>query len=130
MLMDNSGDTICFAYPKDCQKLQIFYSTDIKCTDVAEKLRSTDPIKVCAERVRYYTYPATEYDTIFTTMINYQDVLKQKERENGPLWSDEGVYHIAKEMQLYPQYQKSLDKVLPCQKFIKVGKFGGRGKIP
>ena len=63
-------------------------------------------------------------------MINYQDVLKQKERENGPLWSDEGVYHIAKEMQLYPQYQKSLDKVLPCQKFIKVGKFGGRGKIP
>ena len=49
-------------------------------------------------------YPATEYDTIFTTMINYQDVLKQKERENGPLWSDEGVYHIAKEMQLlYPQ---------------------------
>ena len=52
MLMDNSGDTICFAYPKDCQKLQIFYSTDIKCTDVAEKLRSTDTIKVCVERLR------------------------------------------------------------------------------
>ena len=116
MLMDNSGDTICFAYPKDCQKLQIFYSTDIKCTDVAEKLRSTDPIKVCAERVRYYTYPATEYDTIFTTMINYQDVLKQKERENGPLWSDEGVYHIAKEMQLlYPQKFSNI--------FLEVGGF-------
>ena len=49
-------------------------------------------------------YPATEYDAIITTMINFQDVLKQKKRENGPLWSDEGVYHIAKEIQLlYPQ---------------------------
>ena len=36
-------------------------------------------------------YLATEYDVIFTTMINFQDVLKQKERENGSLWSDEGV---------------------------------------
>ena len=49
-------------------------------------------------------YPAMEYDTIFTSMINFQDVLKQKERENGPFWSDEGVCHIANEMQLlYPQ---------------------------
>ena len=40
-------------------------------------------------------------------MINFQDVLKQKERENGPLWSDEGVYHITKEIQLlYPQSYK------------------------
>ena len=31
-------------------------------------------------------------------------MLKEKERENGPFWSDEGMYHIAKEMQLlYPQ---------------------------
>ena len=31
-------------------------------------------------------------------------MFKEKERENGPLWSDEGMYHIAKEMQLlYPQ---------------------------
>ena len=33
-------------------------------------------------------------------MINFQDVLKQKQRNNGPLWSDEGVYHVAKEIQL------------------------------
>ena len=45
-------------------------------------------------------YPATEYDAIFTTMINFQDVLKQKEHENRPLWSDEGVHHSAKEIQL------------------------------
>ena len=37
-------------------------------------------------------------------MINFQDVLKRKECENGPLWSDEGAYHFAKEIQLsYPQ---------------------------
>ena len=37
-------------------------------------------------------------------MINFQDVLKQKKRENGPLWSDEGVYHTTEEIQLlYPQ---------------------------
>ena len=37
-------------------------------------------------------------------MINFQDVLKQKELENSPLWSDEGLYHTAKEIQLwYPQ---------------------------
>ena len=29
-----------------------------------------------------------------------------------------------------PQNQKSLDKILPCQELIKMGKFGGRGKIP
>ena len=49
-------------------------------------------------------YPSTKCDAIFTTMINFHNVLKQKERQNGPLLSDEGVYHIAKEIQLlYPQ---------------------------
>ena len=49
-------------------------------------------------------YPATEYDAIFTTIVNFLAVLKQKEPENDPLWSDEGVYHTAKEIQLwYPQ---------------------------
>ena len=33
-------------------------------------------------------------------MHNYQDVLHQKKIPYGPLWCDEGVYHIAKEIQL------------------------------
>lgn len=45
-------------------------------------------------------HPATEADTIFTTMVNFQDVLNQKKLKAGPLWSDEGVYRIAKEIQL------------------------------
>ena len=44
-------------------------------------------------------YPATEQDTIYTCMVNFQDVLMQKNLEYGPLWCDEGVYRIAKEIQ-------------------------------
>ena len=45
-------------------------------------------------------YPATEYDTINTTMKNFQDVLLQKGLQYGPLWSDEGVYRIAEYLKL------------------------------
>ena len=45
-------------------------------------------------------FPATEYNTIFTYMKNYQDVLEQKRVPTGALWCDEGVYRIAKELQL------------------------------
>ena len=33
-------------------------------------------------------------------MKNFQDVLKQRNADYGALWCDEGVYHIAKELQL------------------------------
>ena len=56
MLIDHFGDTICFTYPKDRRKSQMFYSTDIKYTHVAEKFRSTDTIKVCKERLRHECY--------------------------------------------------------------------------
>ena len=45
-------------------------------------------------------YVATQYDTIYTTMRNFQDVLQQRKQPYGPLWSDEGVYRLAKEIQL------------------------------
>ena len=45
-------------------------------------------------------FPITEFDSVFTAMINFQDVLKQKGLEYGPLWSDDGVYHISKDIQL------------------------------
>ena len=32
--------------------------------------------------------------------MNVQDVFKQKQQVSGALWCDEGVYHIAKELQL------------------------------
>ena len=45
-------------------------------------------------------HPATEYEYIFTSMINFQNILLQKSIPCGPLWSDEGVYRLAKELQL------------------------------
>ena len=45
-------------------------------------------------------HPATEYETIFTCIKNYQDVLKHKNISAGALSCDEGVYRIAKELQL------------------------------
>ena len=45
-------------------------------------------------------HPATTYDSIFTTMVNFQDALKQKGYAYGALWADEGAYCIAKEIQL------------------------------
>ena len=53
---------------------------------------------------RILPYPATDYDSIDTTMINFQDVLRQKEQSSGALWCDEGVYRIAKELQLLNSY--------------------------
>ncbi len=52
-------------------------------------------------------YPATTYDSIFTTMINFQDALKQQGDPYGGLWTDEGVYRIAKEIQLLKPAQFS-----------------------
>ena len=45
-------------------------------------------------------HPATDFSTIYTSMKNYQDILNQRNIPYGPLWCDEGVYRIAKEIQL------------------------------
>ena len=44
--------------------------------------------------------PATDFSTIYTCMKNYHDILNQCNVPYGPLWCDEGVYRIAKEIQL------------------------------
>ena len=49
-------------------------------------------------------YPATEYDTIYTCMKKFQDILHQTLNQCGALWCDEGVYRLEKEMQhLFPE---------------------------
>ena len=45
-------------------------------------------------------YIVTDYDTIYTCMSNYQDVLQQKNLSCGAVWCDYGVYHLAKELQI------------------------------
>ena len=45
-------------------------------------------------------HTATEHDAILTAMVNFQDVLQQRGMSCGPLWSDKGVYILAKELRL------------------------------
>ena len=45
-------------------------------------------------------HPATSYDSIFISIINFQNIMKQTRNISGVLWCDEGVYHIAREIQL------------------------------
>ena len=45
-------------------------------------------------------YVASKYETIHTVMCNFQDIFLQKSKSYGPIWSDEGVYRLAKELQL------------------------------
>ena len=53
------------------------------------------------------SYPATTYDATLTTMINFQDALKQKGDSYGGLCADKGVYRIVKEKQLLKPEQFS-----------------------
>ena len=45
-------------------------------------------------------HPATTYDSIFTSIMNFQNIMKQTGNISGALWCNEGVYHIAREIQL------------------------------
>ena len=45
-------------------------------------------------------HPATEFSSIYTCMKNFQGCLATVIQKSGSLWADEGVYRIAKEIQL------------------------------
>ena len=78
-----------------------------------------DPLKFNVTKTSFIPilpYVATEMDTIFTSMISFQDVLKQKNAISGALWCDEGVYAIAKEIQLLKPDQF-------CNIFVGMGPF-------
>ena len=46
-------------------------------------------------------YPVTQYDTVYTSLANFQDVLNQLQQEKIAIICDEGVYKIAREILLW-----------------------------
>ena len=52
MLIAHVGEEICFTYPRNKSKPQMFYSINICPADLVETLRQTNPRKVCAEKLR------------------------------------------------------------------------------
>ena len=49
---EHFGDKVRFMCPRNMRKSQIFFSASICSSDVVETLRSKDPIKVCATKLR------------------------------------------------------------------------------
>ena len=67
----------------------------------ANSVISTD--KVPLKRVRFLPvlpYPVTQYDTLYTAMKNLQGILVCLEQHKLPVTCDEGVFHIARTIQL------------------------------
>ena len=52
MLIAHFGEEICFTYPRDKSKPEMFYLTNISPADLVETIRRTDPVKICAEKLR------------------------------------------------------------------------------
>lgn len=72
--------------------------TAVKSKLLAAKQRK--PRKTAKSFYPILGYPATEMDSIYTSMVNFKDILSQRGETNGVIWCDEGVYCIAKEIQM------------------------------
>ncbi len=57
-------------------------------------------------------FPVTEYRTVYTALKNFQDILSQLGQSNMAITCDEGVYRIAKEVQL--RYPDEFGNVILC----------------
>ena len=51
MIINEFGDSVCFSYPRDRKKSQIFFSSSIHSEDLAETICNTDAIKQCASKL-------------------------------------------------------------------------------
>ena len=52
LLINHLGEEICFTYPKDKTKSQMFFSSKLAIASLAENIRTCDSIKLCAEQLR------------------------------------------------------------------------------
>ena len=52
MHISEFGQDICFSYPRDKQKSQMFFSSNVSSKDLVETLHSTDVIKACADKLK------------------------------------------------------------------------------
>ena len=47
-----------------------------------------------------FPHPVTEGATVYTVMCNFKDILNQLDQKYFPLFCDQGIYRIAKPIQL------------------------------
>lgn len=63
------------------------------------KTREGNQVKTLVAFTLIIPHPVTDYNTINTAMVIFQDVLSQKGLDYGPLWCENGVYRTAKGQQ-------------------------------
>ena len=52
LLINHFEDQLAFMYPTDKRKSQMFYLSTVQTSDVIETIRTTDPVKVCVEKLK------------------------------------------------------------------------------
>ena len=67
-LIETFGDEICFSYPKDKRKSQVFFSRHVQTTELVETIRSQDVIKDCARILKNECIEYEFHLTIATKM--------------------------------------------------------------
>ena len=84
---------LCFSYPKDQSKSHMFFSSTIRSIDVAETLRTTDPIQLCATQLRKECVK-TDHNlgTISSTRCSLIDTNLQTSQENATQSIQESIY--------------------------------------
>ena len=87
LLIEFYGEEICFTYPKDKSKPQMFFSSSIRQTDIVETLRVKNSIAECAQKLRDECENSSF--NLDDSNCNARDIansLNQYKLEKPPLW--------------------------------------------
>ena len=111
---DNSNTAVCFLNEEyflwwACRYFVLHMNNDLdesdhllipSCIAVKSRIIMEKSVMTQSSFMPVLPYPATSMDSIFTMMLNFQDILLQRDERSGVLWCDEGVYCLAKEIQM------------------------------
>ena len=65
------------------------FNSVVTCEQLPEKIVGFLPV---------IPHPVTEYETVYSALKNFQDILEQLDQKFLPVTCDEGVYHIIREI--------------------------------
>ena len=100
LLIKLLGEDVCFMYPKDRSKSEMFFSRSVTTEDLVEKLRSNDLVTVCAKLLR-------------EEVENYNFHLDDSYNAAGNLITSYIAYREGQPL----AWQKSFDSMFPKRKY-------------
>ena len=99
LLIEFYGEDICFTYPKDKRKPQMFFSSPIRQADIVETLSDKNPIVECAQKLRHELYVANS--------------LSQYKVDKPPMWKM--IFNS-----LFPQRSRSENMIRKCDPIFQI----------